>query len=117
MNRIRANKMSLTAIDDDLEDTISSVKRRARIDLGEKLDAGTSSAGSVRATLKVSQSRFGKCEYQHFANTSNEFTSNFSYSLFPCFPHCVPIEGSDKTSRGRASHPSRQHAEMDETER
>lgn len=54
LNRIRANKKSLTTVDDDLEDTISSVKRRARIDLGEKLDGASSSSGAVRATLKVS---------------------------------------------------------------
>lgn len=54
LNRIRASKKQLTAIDDDLDDTISSFKRRARIDLGEKLDDSVGAgSGAVRATLKV----------------------------------------------------------------
>jgi len=56
LNRIRASKKAI-ASSDDLEDTISSVKRRARIDLGEKLDAAAASSsgdsGAFRATLKV----------------------------------------------------------------
>ncbi|GAB0088566.1 ATP-dependent RNA helicase dbp4 isoform X1 [Sergentomyia squamirostris] len=37
LNRIRASKKLMTSVDDDLEDSLKTMKRRARIDLGEKL--------------------------------------------------------------------------------
>lgn len=58
LNRIRANKKLTSLSNDlDLEDTINTVKRRARIDLGEKLldTAGDDEAGVTirRRALKV----------------------------------------------------------------
>ncbi|XP_059613112.1 uncharacterized protein LOC132259481 [Phlebotomus argentipes] len=37
LNRLRASKKLISTVDDDLEDTLSTVKRRGRLDLGEKL--------------------------------------------------------------------------------
>lgn len=59
LNRIRANKKMTSSFnkDHDIEDTINTVKRRARIDLGEKLmeAAGDEDAGESirRRALKV----------------------------------------------------------------
>lgn len=58
LNRIRASKKLTTLPKElDFEDTINTVKRRARIDLGEKLldAAGEDEAGTTirRRALKV----------------------------------------------------------------
>ena len=61
LNRIRAHKKLTTAYtkDADFEDTLNTVKRRARIDLGEKLldTAGDDEAGDLirKRALKVSR--------------------------------------------------------------
>lgn len=51
LDRIRANRKALAEDDLVLEKEIDAVKRRARIDLGEKLDAGEN--GAFKATFKV----------------------------------------------------------------
>lgn len=61
LNRIRANKKLTSAFnkDQEFEETLNTVKRRARIDLGEKLldAAGDEEAGDGirRRALKVSK--------------------------------------------------------------
>lgn len=53
IDRIRSNRKALADDDDELDKQIEAVKRRTRVDLGEKLDAGDS--GAFKATFKVTR--------------------------------------------------------------
>jgi len=55
IDRIRSNRKALADDDDELDKQIEAVKRRARVDLGENLDAGDS--GAFKATFKVTTRR------------------------------------------------------------
>uniref|UniRef100_A0A1L8DAE8 Uncharacterized protein n=1 Tax=Nyssomyia neivai TaxID=330878 RepID=A0A1L8DAE8_9DIPT len=52
LSRIRANKKLLTAGDDDLNDTFATMKRRSKLDLGEKLLDASADDEAVGGTIR-----------------------------------------------------------------